>query len=153
MQDLESATNLVIRPAREGDRPAWNRLWTAYLEFYGTGRPRSQFDLTWRRIMDSEESMYSCLAFSGDACLGLVNFLYHRSFWDDSDRCYLQDLYVDPKARGQGIGAKLIAAVGHHAEAAQSSGVYWLTAEDNDRARRLYDHVAVLTPFIRYNLP
>jgi GNAT superfamily N-acetyltransferase len=57
---------------------------------------------------------------------------------------------VDPKARGTGSGARLIAAVAADAESAGASPPYWLTHESNAVARRLYDRVAKNHGFIQY---
>ena len=67
--------------------------------------------------------------------------------------CYLQDLYTDPSVRGTGAGRALIEGVYAAAEAAGAPTVYWLTQDFNATARRLYDRVATLTPFIKYNRP
>ncbi len=144
---------IELRAVEDRDREGWDELWRAYLEFYGIERPAEQYDATWRRVMDRSESMHSMVAFSDGEYAGLVNFLYHRTFWDGDDKCYLQDLYVTPAARGGGIGAELIRAVERNAADRGSSGVYWLTAEDNHTARKLYDRVASLSPFVRYVLP
>ena len=67
--------------------------------------------------------------------------------------CYLQDLYADPDVRGSGVGRALIEAVYAAADAANAPSVYWLTQDFNHQARKLYDRIGVLTPFIRYNRP
>jgi GNAT superfamily N-acetyltransferase len=65
--------------------------------------------------------------------------------------CYLQDLYTVPMCRGQGLGRALIEAVYQAADAHGTPTVYWLTQDFNHTARQLYDRVATLTPFIKYN--
>jgi GNAT superfamily N-acetyltransferase len=70
--------------------------------------------------------------------------------WSTADRCYLEDLFVARDVRGAGTGKALIEAVYRAADAAGADQVYWLTAHDNEQARRLYDHVARVTPFIKY---
>ncbi len=144
---------LELKHAAAEHRKAWDDLWRGYLTFYETERPQSQYDATWQRIIDGAEGMHSIIAFGDGAPVGLANFLYHRHFWDSADRCYLSDLFVVPAARGAGIAGKLIGAVAKHAELHPSSGVYWTTAVDNRAARRLYDRVAQLTPFIKYAMP
>ena len=67
--------------------------------------------------------------------------------------CYLQDLFVDEAARGQGAARALIAAVGDRAREAGSTRLYWLTQDHNAVARALYDKVAKHTGFIRYEYP
>ncbi|MGX1306119.1 GNAT superfamily N-acetyltransferase [Amorphus suaedae] len=64
--------------------------------------------------------------------------------------CYLQDLFVSPDVRGSGAGRALIEAVYEAADAAGAEQVYWLTQTFNETARRLYDRVASVTPFIKY---
>ena len=65
-------------------------------------------------------------------------------------RCYLVDLFANPQMRGKGIGRALIEAVYEKADEFGASQVYWLTQDFNEAGRRLYDKVAKLTPFIKY---
>ncbi|MCP5074972.1 MAG: GNAT family N-acetyltransferase [Rhodobacteraceae bacterium] len=145
--------NVIVRPVTSADEPIWRELWCEYLAFYETSRPEEVYAETWARILDNSEDLYSCLAESeGSQVVGLVNFLYHKTFWDIEYRCYLNDLYTTPQARGLGVGKALIEAVVSHAKKHNSASVYWLTAADNAPARRLYDHVATLTPFVKYQV-
>ena len=82
--------------------------------------------------------------------MGLVHYIYHAHNWRVEDVCYLQDLYADPEVRGQGIGRALIEAVYRAADDNGTPAVYWLTQEFNHTARRLYDRIGTLTPFIKY---
>jgi GNAT superfamily N-acetyltransferase len=145
--------DIETRLVENGDYADWAALWHDYLAFYKTARPEEVFRESWSRILDPDEAMYSALAFHDGRAIGLVNFLYHRSFWNITDHCYLNDLYVDPEQRGGGAGAKLIAFTQAHAEAQNATQLYWLTAQDNAPARKLYDQVATLTPFIKYACP
>ena len=51
---------------------------------------------------------------------------------------------------GQKIGQKLIESVYEEANNFGAPSVYWLTQEFNRLARKLYDKIADLTPFIKY---
>jgi ribosomal protein S18 acetylase RimI-like enzyme len=53
----------------------------------------------------------------------------------------VDQLYVSPKARGQGIGAALLAA----ALRAAGSDVAWVVADDEGRARALYERLGFET--------
>jgi GNAT superfamily N-acetyltransferase len=70
-----------------------------------------------------------------------------------ADACYLQDLFVSEQLRGQGIAAALIERVAQSARQRGASRLYWLTQDDNARARALYDRVAQYKGFIRYDFP
>ena len=65
--------------------------------------------------------------------------------------CYLQDLYTEPSARGQGIGRALIEAVCDAARGVGIGRVYWHTHESNTPGRLLYDKVASHRGFIVYS--
>lgn len=140
-----------IRPLRPEDAAEWRRLWTGYLEFYKTAVPEEVYATTFSRLLgDDPQDFSGFLALVGGQPMGLVHFLFHRHCWKIENVCYLQDLYVDPQARGTGLGRKLIEAVYAAADANGTPAVYWLTQDFNTTGRRLYDRIAQVTPFIRY---
>lgn len=145
-------TTAAIRPLAAGDRDEWAELWRAYLRFYETELPDTQYELTWSRLMTDGESPHGLCAVGEDGRLiGITHYIFHRSCWLPTDLCYLQDLFVSEAARGTGAGRALIEGVYAAADAHGAGQVYWLTQEFNETARRLYDRIGVLTPFIRYN--
>jgi GNAT superfamily N-acetyltransferase len=140
-----------IREAVESDRDEWGRLWSGYLEFYQADIAASISELTWRRILDPEGPIHGlCAARTGGGLIGIVHYLFHPVTWAAGPRCYLEDLFVDETGRGSGVGRALIEAVYRAADARGADQVYWLTAETNATARRLYDQVARKTAFIKY---
>jgi len=65
----------------------------------------------------------------------------------------LNDLFVVPEARGKGVGRALIEASAAVARRRGAARLTWLTAQDNKRARRLYDTTgAIAEPSIEYEL-
>jgi GNAT superfamily N-acetyltransferase len=82
--------------------------------------------------------------------IGFVHCVFHRGTWAINDFCYLEDLFVAPSARGQGVGRALIEAVYARADAKKCARVYWLTHESNATARKLYDQLAENRGFIQY---
>ncbi|MCU0903046.1 MAG: GNAT family N-acetyltransferase [Tabrizicola sp.] len=142
----------LIRPLRAADQADWSRLWTAYLRFYQTSVSDEVYASTFARLLGDDPRDFSALVAEVDGqLLGLTHYLFHRHAWKIEQVCYLQDLYVDPQARGTGLGRALIEAVYARADAAGSPAVYWLTQDFNHEARQLYDRIAKVTPFIRYN--
>ena len=148
---------LTIRPAARTDFAQWLPLWQGYNRFYGrhgaTALPDEITQTTWGRFFDAYEPVRALVAEREGRLLGLAHYLFHRSTIMIGPICYLQDLYTDEAARGQGVGQALIEAVYAQARAAGSARVYWQTHESNATARRLYDHVAERSGFIvyRYN--
>lgn len=143
---------LTIRPLAARDEADWRRLWTGYLRFYETALPEEIYRSTFARMLSGNEHEFHGLIAEVDGRpVGLAHYLFHRHGWRIENVCYLQDLYADPEVRGQGIGRALIEAVYAAADAEGAPAVYWLTQEFNTTARRLYDRIGVVTPFIKYN--
>lgn len=142
---------LTIRPMTAGDESDWRRLWTAYLEFYESGVPEEVYRSTFARLSDpAREQQNGLIALKDGQAAGLVHYIFHPHNWRIEDVCYLQDLYTDPAFRGAGVGRALIEAVYEAADRRGAPSVYWLTQDFNETARVLYDRVATLTPFIKY---
>ncbi|WP_170523378.1 GNAT family N-acetyltransferase [Ruegeria arenilitoris] len=143
-----------IRPLKPQDRPSWDLLWRAYLEFYETVLPDEVYDSTFARLLGDDPQDFSCLVAELDGeLIGLTHFLFHRHAWKIENVCYLQDLYASPHVRGTGVGRALIEAVYAEADRKGAPDVYWLTQEFNHTARQLYDRVGQLTPFLKYRRP
>lgn len=66
----------------------------------------------------------------------------------------MNDLYVVPESRGQGVGRALIAASAAVARERGANHLQWVTAPDNETAQRLYDSTgAHREASIEYELP
>lgn len=143
---------LRVRPLTASDEPDWRRLWTGYLEFYESSVSDEVYDTTFRRLLDpARDNQHGLIAVDDSgAAVGLVHYIVHPHNWRVEDVVYLQDLFVDPLRRGERIGRALIEAVYAAADQRGTPSVYWLTQDFNDTGRRLYDRVAQLTPFIKY---
>ncbi|WP_322990071.1 GNAT family N-acetyltransferase [Hoeflea sp.] len=149
---------LEIRSIAADDAVAWRELWTAYLEFYESSVPDEVYQTTFSRLVSDhaagDASFYEprgLLALLDGKPVGLVHYFYHRHCWRIEQVCYLQDLFAAPDVRGTGVGRALIEAVYAQADADGCPNVYWMTQKFNAQARKLYDRVATLTPFVKYS--
>jgi GNAT superfamily N-acetyltransferase len=143
---------LTIRPLRATDRAQWAEMWTDYLIFYETSVKPEVYDSTFERLLGDDPRDFNALVAEQDGRLvGLTHYLFHRHAWKIEEVCYLQDLFARPESRGTGVGRALIEAVYDVADRHGAPAVYWLTQDFNETARHLYDRIAVLSPFIRYN--
>ena len=81
-----------------------------------------------------------------------------RTFASGCARCegvrcgYLDDVFVDPTLRGAGAVDALFSAIAEIATARGWAIVRWTTADDNYRARSVYDRVATRTSWITYDM-
>ena len=140
---------IEIVPLADSDRAVWQVLATGYNDFYETVWPLDIYDRVWRRLQ-AGEGAHALGARLDGRLVGIAHYLFHTSVWRD-DVCYLQDLFTDETARGQGVARALIDAVAAEARRRGASRYYWQTRQDNARARALYDKVAVFRGFIRYD--
>ena len=140
----------TLRPASPGDFDAWLPLWRGYQAFYKTDIPHATTLTTWHRLLDPAEPMHVMLAEVAGEVVGFVHSIEHRSCWTSGNYMYLQDLFVKPGARGQGVGRRLIEHVYADAAARGCSRVWWLTHESNTDAMLLYDRIANRSGFLQY---
>ena len=148
-----ASLEIAVRGIQQTDRERWLELWTSYLTFYKTVLPPEQTELTWDRINDPDFNLNGLVAVSEGVVIGFALYLFRPESWSATDYCYLDDLFVDPTARGVGAGRSLIDAVVAAARAKSSEQVYWTTQESNTRARVLYDSYSPVSEFVQYRLP
>jgi GNAT superfamily N-acetyltransferase len=141
---------MIVRLAEPSDHDAWLPLWRGYQQFYQTDIAPATTDAVWARFHDPAEPMHVAVAESQGQLIGIVHFIFHRSCWTVGDYVYLQDLFVSPSARGQGVGRALIEFVYQRAQEQGASRVHWLTHESNADAMLLYDRIAQKSGFIQY---
>ena len=142
-----------LRDPLPDDRPGWEALWQGYLAFYGMTLSPRITDRTWARILDPSERMSMRLALDGAGePAGFAIHHWHDTTWSDRPDLYLEDLYVNEAARGQGLGTALIEdliAIGRRTGCGR---MYWITRGANATARRLYDRYATTDGDIRYRM-
>ena len=143
--------SMTIRPIERDDLAAWDALWIGYLNYYETSLPEATRKLAFDRLLDPSRNVHGLLAVQDAKPIGLVHYIFHEHMWRPEGVCYLQDLFTAPNARGTGAGRALIEAVYRAADDAGVPRVYWLTQDFNHTARGLYDKVAKLSPFIKYD--
>ena len=143
---------MLIRDLTPNDEARWRELWDGYVEFYGAAVPENITDTTWSKLMGANSRVFGLVAEIDGAVVGIVNCVLHDNTWSDRLICYLEDLFVDPDARGRGAGKALINAVTKRAEKEKWLRVYWMTKKDNHQARALYDKLAPVTDWVRYDV-
>lgn len=70
---------------------------------------------------------------------GLSLFRFRPGIWSPGPETYLQELYVVPALRGQGIGRALLEATIEHARKRGADGIDLNTGETDTAARALYE--------------
>jgi GNAT superfamily N-acetyltransferase len=141
---------IAVRRPTPTDEAVWRSLWGQYQQFYEVSISETVTGAVWRRLFDASEPVACFLAIEGDWPLGFVHVIVHRSFWTEGDYCYLQDLFVEPNFRKQGVARALIDQAACYAAEQGCSRLHWLTHESNRTAQRLYNRIAERSGFIQY---
>jgi len=143
-------TETTIRAAQAMDEASWRHLWAGYVKFYRAEVNEETTANTWKLILDPASKVKALVAERGGKVIGMCNYLFHDNTWSTKPICYLQDLFVDPTARGSGAAKKLILACEEKAKEAGAFRLYWQTQEFNGPARSLYDTITPRSSFIVY---
>lgn len=146
-----SAIRIEVLPLSNTDRRDWEALARAYKAFYQTDLPAAAYASTWQRLL-RRDGIQGVGARADGRLVGIAHFLFHAGIWSPRT-CYLEDLFVEPAARGRGVARALIEAVAERAAADGAGRLYWLTHETNVAARALYDKVAARSGFVEYEYP
>lgn len=144
---------ITIRPITSDDRPAWDRLYAGYAAFYQVDQTPQMRDRVWSWLMDAGHEVKGFLALDDQGQpIGLTHFRPYARPLMAATGGFLDDLFVDPAARGSGAARALIDAVAAHGRANGWSLLRWITAENNYRARAVYDQVAEKTRWVTYDI-
>ncbi|MDD2925611.1 GNAT family N-acetyltransferase [Rhodoferax sp.] len=129
--------------------PVWREMWLDYVGATASSLSEEVHQHTYARIRQAQGALHGLVACT-DRPVGFAHYYFHPSSYCLADACTLEDLYVSPQARGQGIGRALIEAVAAHARAANAPALHWKTRSTNTTAQALYNRLAVRTEFLSY---
>lgn len=140
---------LRVRAITPEDAADWRGLWAGYCAFYETQVSAATTARTFARMIDPAAPLFGRVAELNGCVVGFSISILHDGTWVEAPICYLEDLFVAPEARGQGVGRALIDDLLELGRAAGWSRLYWHTRADNP-ARRLYDLFTPADDFVRY---
>ena len=147
------ADNLTIRPIAPADRAGWDRLYAGYAAFYLVTQTDAMRHRVWSWLISGENEMNGLVAEdAGGNLIGLAHFRPFARPLSASIGGFLDDLFVDPDARGSGAADALMEALKAEGVKRGWSIIRWITAEDNYRARKLYDRMAEKTRWVTYDI-
>ncbi|HKH22318.1 MAG TPA: GNAT family N-acetyltransferase [Solirubrobacterales bacterium] len=147
------AQGIEIRPARTEEIEEMLPLIRAYCEFYET-RPNDEGLREMFRTLITEPSEGSVfVARDGDRAVGFATLDWKWSSLKAARMGYLEDLYVDPEARGKGIADALIEVCAERCRELGMPAMAWQTAPDNHRAQQVYNRTgAEFDTYLEYDL-
>lgn len=146
------ASGTLVRPVRQEDAADWRNLYRGYAAFYKLPMTDAILDETWSWLLDASHPLDALVAVSDGKVVGLAHIRPQPKPLLGKNAGFLDDLFVDPALRGQGVGRLLIEGIAAVARERNWVSVRWITAPDNATARKLYDDVAVATAWVTYEL-
>lgn len=135
------------------DRADWEQLYRGYATFYGAPMNDGILETVWSWIVAPEQPFHCILA--RDQAGKSVGFMHFRPMYSPLGGTmagFLDDLYVEPAARGAGHVDRLFQALAAEARERGWPVVRWITRDNNYRARGVYDKVALRSDWITYEL-
>lgn len=141
--------SITIRALKPEDYDQWLVLWNA------NNQGHINHDITaatWRRLMDDDQ-VRGLVAVDGENLAGLVHFILHPVTGHLKPVCYMQDLFVSPTYRRQGIGRQLVSALASLGSQEGWARMYWLAEAQNAEAQALYKNLGLKLDFTLHVLP
>ncbi len=142
----------IVRDARPDDFPAWRELYRGYADFYEVEQTEEMAERVWGWILDPAHEVRALVAEDDSRLVGIAHYRPFARPLAASTGCYLDDLFVDPAARGSGVADALLTELRSRARANGWSVIRWITAADNATAQRVYDRVAERTMWVTYDM-
>ena len=98
-----------------------------------------------RRLRELIEAGEATVLLVGEPeALGLALLRFRPSLWKDALDCYLEELYVAPDRRGEGMGRALMEAAIDLARERGAWDMHLGTSEDDRAARALYESLGFI---------
>ena len=146
--------SVTVTPLAQDDRAQWETLYHGYAEFYHMPMTAETLDTLWSWIFDDANPFYSLIAKNSDGeAVGLMHYRAMPSPIRGAIVGFLDDLFVKPEQRGQGVVDALFKALNDSAKAQGWPFVRWITADDNYRGRGVYDKLSDKTHWVTYQMP
>ncbi len=143
----------TVRRVDDDEFFTWLDLYAGYGEFYETPLTDEKAVLVWSWLTDPSHELeaYFALNEAGEP-IGLAHVRVFSRPLAGSRGLFLDDLFVAPDARGEGAATAILETLRTRALDEGLSVVRWITAADNEAAKRVYDRLAQKTEWVTYDL-
>ena len=135
------------------DQEQWKNMYYGYADFYNMPMQQEILDTVWSWIFNDKNKFYALIARGTDGeALGFMHYREMPSPIRGTFVGFLDDLYVKPEHRGNGVAEALFELLNELAKNKGWPFVRWMTAEDNYRGRGVYDKRAEKTHWLTYQM-
>jgi GNAT superfamily N-acetyltransferase len=144
---------IEVRPAREEEIEELLPLMREYCAFYGAEAKDDGLRELFRTLITEPDQGAVFIARDGETAAGFATLNWKWSSLRAARVGYLEDLFVDPAARGKGIADALIEACARRCRELGMPALLWQTAPDNLRAQQVYNRTGASSDtYLEYDL-
>jgi GNAT superfamily N-acetyltransferase len=142
-----------VIPIAAEHRAGWETLYAGYAAFYRVDQTPEMRETVWRWLNDPAHEVQGLVAIDPRGkVVGLAHFRPFARPLSATTGGFLDDLFVSADARGSGAAQALIGAVADIGRERGWSVIRWITADDNYRARAVYDRLGERTKWLTYDI-
>ena len=142
----------MIREIKLSDQDEWEVLYRGYADFYKVEMNDEILKTVWKWLHDKDHEVKGMVYEYENKIVGLAHYRRMPRPLSGKYIGFLDDIYVEPKFRGNKIGKKLIQELKKISKNNNWGLVRWNTHSDNMRAKSLYDRIAKKTTWELYEL-
>ena len=142
----------MIREIRLDDKKDWELLYRRYADFYKVKMNDKILNTVWQWIHDKNHDVSGLVYEQDNKIIGIAHYRRMPSPLRGKYIGFLDDLFVDPKHRRNGIGEKIIKELKTISKRNNWSLVRWITRDDNITAKSLYKKLSNKTNWEVYEL-
>jgi ribosomal protein S18 acetylase RimI-like enzyme len=147
-------TPFTLRPIREDELEELLPLMRAYCDFYSVVPRDQELRAVARGLLGSRgsEGLQLLARDTAGSPSGFATLLFTWSTTGGGRSAVLEDLYVTPQARRQGLARALIERCRTESGRHGARELSWITRPDNHAAQCLYDRLAVRDQWVNYRI-
>ena len=135
---------VTIKPIAERDFFAWYGLFSAYTESLGMESTDEQTMRIWTALLGDEADGVLAVDDGGDT-VGLAHFSVFARLLQGDTGFAIEDVFVAPDQRQQGVATALVEHVRTRAEQEHRAIVRWVTRPDDVAAKALHERFRAMT--------
>jgi GNAT superfamily N-acetyltransferase len=148
---MEGNMAVTVREIEPSDRQAWGALFNGYRDFYKKEDDPSVVESVWAWLLDPWHEVRGLVAEVNGEVVGIGHFRTFARPVAGAVGVWVDDLFTDESARGQGVGTAILERVAEIAADEGATVVRWITASDNVTAQRMYEKISHRTDWVVYD--
>ena len=142
----------MIRQIKPEDKKDWEKLYRGYADFYKVEMNDEILATVWKWLFDQKHEVSGLVYEEKSKVIALAHYRKMPSPLRGKYIGFLDDLFVDPEHRGKKIGEKILSELKDISEKNEWGLIRWITRNENERAKSLYDKVSEKTTWDTYEL-